>query len=383
MGTVATTPLNYLSPARLRLSIVCDTLDYVTATNFVDITLQLPQLAECSIRVGQAPDTALHRLAEETVALLTNNPAHHLRPFNFGSLPAEIQKHILTHTDLVSQSKVIWVHGGRLVTTNCCRQCTDALEACFCSVRHAAFSSMPCHCWVFPSALFLVSRKLTEYATEIFFSKNTFVAYPGDASPDPPDSLYLLYFLQQLPPTALKYIRNLRIEFSGLDYHFLDSDTKFQTHWTMAIEFISRSLILPRLCLRVVDKTSRDATEAWYTTGVDDSAELESQEWDLYQSLTEPLAKLKGIKDLWIHFSRPVHGKHYGNKWVELRQQREIILEKRIMGDEYNSTVRGKFLGRDRLRAIHDEIYRTVIIGPDGSKVWPPDYWPRFGEYQF
>ncbi|RDL33241.1 uncharacterized protein BP5553_08680 [Venustampulla echinocandica] len=373
----------YLSPASLRLSIVCDTLDYATAKPFTDVSIQLPQLAECSIRLGQAPNPAVHCLAEEAVYRLTSNPTDHLKPFNFGALPVEIQRRILTHTDLVSPFKVAWYHGGGLSTSECCRQCTDALEACFCSVRHAAFSSMPCQCWVFPSALFLVSRKLHEYATEIFFSKNTFVAYPGDASPDPPDSLHLLCFFQQLPPTALQYLSNLRIELSGLDYHLVDSGTEFQKNWTMAIDFISQNLVLHRLGLRVVDETSRGATEAWYTTGVDDSAELEAQEWQLYQHLAEPLVKLKSIKDLWIHFSRPVHGKYYGDKSLELRQQREIILEKSIIGDAYDNAARGKFIGRDRLQAKDDEIRRTIVVGSDRTKVWLPDNRPPFNEYQF
>ncbi len=245
-----------LSPASLRLSVVCDTLDYVTAQKFADISIQLPQLAKCSIRLGQAPDSALQRLAEDTVHQLTDHSTYHLKPFRFNALPEEIQRQILMHTDLISPAKIAWLDGGGLSGSNdCCQRCTDALEACFCSVRHAAYSSMPCHCWVFPATLFLVSRKMTRYAMEIFFSQNTFVAYPGDALPDLPDSIHHLRFLQQLPPTALQYLRNLRFEFSNLNHPYLDPGTDFQKHWALTIDFISRNLVLSQLTVRIIDET--------------------------------------------------------------------------------------------------------------------------------
>ena len=354
----------HLYPAQLRLSVVCDTLDYATAKEITEPLLQLPQLAECSIRLGQAQDSALHFLAQATVYQLTGQPSHHLnKPFNFSALPEEIQVTILGHTDLVSPVDIGWTNGAGLELPSCCMRCTDALEACCCAVLHAAYSSKSCDCWVMPSAIFLVSKKVHEYATEIFFSQNTFKIYPGDFSPD---SLHLLEFLRAIPSAAWQHLRAVQVELRGLEYRLLGSGTEYQNNWDLTIGFISQSLDLPRLCLRIEDAGSRGASEANLTTGSDDSAEVEEQEWMLYQHLGEPLSKLKGIKDLWIHFAPAPY-----RKFAELRKQREIILEKRIMGDAYDSTDRGKFMERDQRRAKEKEANANPIFGPDEAQIWP------------
>lgn len=212
---------------------------------------------------------------------------------------------------------------------------------------------------------------MNKYATEIFFSQNTFGANTGYNEPDLPDSIHHLRFLQQLPSAALQYVCNLRFEFSDLNHPYLDPGTDFQRNWASTIEFISENLVLSQLTVRIVDKTGRDATEAWYTTGVDDSAELEAEDWRLYQCLAEPLDNLKGIKDLWIHFTGPAHRTYYGDYWIQLRKQREVSLERRIMGNEYNSAARGKFVERDGLRARHSEMRKEVVLGPDNTIIWP------------
>ncbi|KIM99154.1 hypothetical protein OIDMADRAFT_56319 [Oidiodendron maius Zn] len=188
-----------------------------------------------------------------------------------------------------------------------------------------------------PSAIFSVSRRLHEYAIEIFFSKNTFKLYSLDLSPNQ-DSRYILRFLQAIPQRALKYIRSLRLVFDALDYHVLGPDTEFQNNWNSTVEFISQNLALCQLCVRIEDRSSRSGGSVEnLMTGRDDSAEMEDLEWIMYQRLAEPLESLGSLRALYIRFSLPPY-----KRYTELRKQREIILERRIMGDTYDSSTADK-----------------------------------------
>jgi hypothetical protein len=358
----------YITPSQLRLSIICDTLDYVTGEHIAETLLELPQLRECALRLGQAPDPSLHGLCEGTVLQLTSRPTYYHRhnSFPFSELPEEVQRQILGYTDLVCPEAIVWTGGYGLERSSCCMRCTDALEACCCSVLHAAYSSNLCSCWAMPSAIFSINRRLHEYAIEIFFSKNTFKLYPGDPEPES-DSRYLLRFLQAIPQRALMYIRSIHLIFEGLDYHILGPGKVFQKNWNSTVEFISRNLKLPQLCLTIEDHGSRfGGSVENLTTGRDDSAEVEDLEWIMYQRLAEPLESLGCLRALYIHFSRPPY-----ERFVELRKQREIILERRIMGDAYNSIATGKFVGRGHLQGLVKQAPAQIVLGPDETQIWP------------
>jgi len=205
-----------ICPGKLKLSVVCDTLDYATAKQITEPLLDLPHLSECSIRLGQIPDACLKDLAQEAVYQLTAQAEHNPRLFfNFSALPPEIQIQILGYTDLVSLDSITWVHKTKLDFISCCLQCTSTLESCCCSPLHAAYTSMTCCCWVIPSSLFLVGRKVRDQALKIFFSRNRFEIWPEKREDEPrlqPDSTHVLDFLQALPAAALQYIRSLHIK---------------------------------------------------------------------------------------------------------------------------------------------------------------------------
>jgi hypothetical protein len=58
-------------------------------------------------------------------------------------------------------------------------------------------------------------------------------------------------------------------------------------------------------------------------------------------------------------------------RFAELRNQREIVLEKRIMGDSYTSAARSKFAGRDCMQALMEQAAANPILGPYGTQIWP------------
>ena len=348
--------------SQLRLSIICDTLDYQTAEDIVKPLLELPALAECAIRLGQAPDHTLRRLAEKTALRVTGRPTHSLdNSFRFLHLPREIQWQVLAYTDLVSPGNIEWVSGRGIIDSGCCKKCTDALESCCCSLRHAAFTSTRCTCWAFPKAIFHASRMLHNYATQIFFSSNKFKVYTLDRF-EGGNHLCVLKFLHALPSRSLQHIRYLHCVFDGLSRDDLNPGNEYQENWKATVDFISHNLALRDLSLKIEDTTSRSQSVENLITGRDDSAEVEVLEWKLYQRMTEPISKLSGLKNFYVHFTNPPY-----EVYADLRSHRETILEKRVMGEAYDSD--DKFAERDYLQAI--EKAARPVLGPDGTQIWP------------
>lgn len=124
----------------------------------------------------------------------------------------EIQQQILCHTDLVAPHELKWGPVSGLAPFDCCKRCTDALDACYCSSKHAAFAPT-CTCWTMPNAMFQLSRKMGEESTRIFYSMNHFVVLPEwgrDVYPGAFRSLPILQFLRLLPQNALESLRSMR-----------------------------------------------------------------------------------------------------------------------------------------------------------------------------
>ena len=307
----------------------------------------------------------LRRLAELAVWQVTSH-SQPGQPFRFLDLPEELQINILSHTDLVAPESISWVDGQGLDLSACCKRCIDALEACCCPLQHAAFTSAQCTCWKIPKALFHVNSKVHKGATKVFFPQNSFKVHTLE-SPFTwddgriPDHKCLLKFLRSLPPNALPHIQSLHCVFPVFSNNDFKSGTASQKYWHATVGFIARNLTLPGLGL-IIEDDSRDAPNS-PETGAEVSDDEEEDKWKLYQRLIETLTQLWGLRNLYIHFAEPV------DKYVKLGNQHEAILEKRVMGEAYNSIVNGKFSQRNRLLAAGKAM--EPIIGPDGTQVWP------------
>ena len=214
----------------LRFTLICDCDDFQTALEVVKPLQSFPQLASCSIRLGQSPDDELRQVAEATAKYLTRS---RLSSFPFANLPDELQLKILSYTDLVSPVYLIWNQPSwkqepskvlRQFEDNrirCCLRCTDAAEVCACPVRHAAYTTGFCECWHFPWAIFLVSKRINQLATQIFFSENNFIF--GDPTLEDiddylpkPGYIYLsdvADFFRRPPAHFLEHLRCIRFSF--------------------------------------------------------------------------------------------------------------------------------------------------------------------------
>lgn len=220
----------------------------------------------------------------------------------------------------------------------------DSLDGCCCLVRHAAYATSSCVCWELPFNIFLVNHQFYKTGIEVFFSMNVFTLNweIADDRLDTPDGEKYVYPIKdmftKLPSAALQYIRYLCISIQGLTYVYFEDNHPFRRDWANAVNLIQSELTTPKLTLRIEDRTIRGMSYHNLTTGQDDSVEVEAEEWALYQRLAQPLADLQlPLQSFSIRFGMPPYGKFH-----QLRQDRQLVLEKRVAGKVYDVQSAGK-----------------------------------------
>ncbi|MCJ1388478.1 hypothetical protein MMC18_001325 [Xylographa bjoerkii] len=335
-----------IQPNRLRLSLVCDTLDQVTAKQILCPLFRMPTLAECAIRLGQAPNHDLRRLADSTILHVTDRP----RPrtgFRFLDLPEELQVQILSNSDLIAPKPIEWI-AGRL-----------------------------------PKAIFLVSHEIHDKATQLFYSRNQFKVHTlhVDAAWDDDDWLGsdhkgVLRFLRALPPQALPYIRELSCLFPYLRNKDFEAGTACSLNWRATWDFVAQNLVVSRLSLTIHDISSSGFNPTHIASVEEDEENFrlarEDAEWECYQRMIDPLVHLapkpKGFYvNLCCQFI-------YG--YSDLRWSRAQTLEQMVMGQNYDSDEDGNYAEDDR--PSKELVPEKRVYGPDGVQIWPFDWNSQF-----
>ena len=326
--------------SHLELVLICDVADYETAEEVVKPLLMMPTLKDCSIRLAQRPDHQLRRLAETTIARLTGRSMEHLNSaFRFPNLPEEIQQQILGYTDLVAPCPLVWFPEPGLVSSSCCWHCMEGSESSCCPIIHAAFTAK-CNCWRLPFEKFQVNRKMRGDAIRIFYSRNHFVirayrrhrAYcvmtPSQGSPS--------QSFPRFPRLAFRHLRSIQWVFPTFDVSSSPLSEDHLRDWSDTIELIAHTTDISRLSL-TVDMASdiRDLHIAYSYGLVPNTSD--SIMWAMYLRILEPMVLLKGLKDLFVHLGWPL-----GHGTRDLRDQQERELERRVMGEHYDSSSRGK-----------------------------------------
>lgn len=330
----------HIAQSQMRLTLLCDTVDYETAEEVVKPLLGLPTLKDCSIRLGRRPCHKLRRLAELTIARVTGRATDHLESvFRFTDLPEEIQEHILGFTDLVAPQDVQWESLHGLASSIYCDSCSEVSEACCCPVTHAAFTTA-CGCWRMPYEKFQVSHKMREDAIRIFYSKNHFVVHTLDC-PDLDDALNPLHaapprFLPPFPLHGFRYLRSLQWVFPRFYGTRLCHGENLLQDWLDTIDCMVRRVDVSKLIL-TIDMTSDLPILLFASANGLVNTTSEASMWSLYQQIIEPMIAFKGLQDLFVHLAWPLdHHKH------DLRVHQERVLERRVMGEHYDSSARGK-----------------------------------------
>ncbi|KAI9884435.1 MAG: hypothetical protein M1823_003789 [Watsoniomyces obsoletus] len=323
-----------ITPGQVRFSLVYEVPDAVLARPVLEPLKELPPLADCAISLHRTPDVALAELAKAAAEqAMGGSSAASQRPFPFQKLPVELQRQVLSATDLVVRwdptqltTEGIAVTDGHLyIERQCCMRCTDAGEDCCCPLRRAAFARH-CACYQVPTALFRINHAIGREARYIFYSSNRFT-FDGDMRET-------LTWFQRLPEDALKALRRIDFSFETRQL-VIEWEKEREEPWRELIEFIGEHLELSKLWLSI--DAGHDGDEGW------------DQEYDLpeyYERMIDPLRTLKGLAKFHVFLVYP-------------ESDYETIAEKAVMGSDYDSAADGKISYQTR-----NELYPHRPPGP-------------------
>ncbi|KAF4634079.1 hypothetical protein G7Y89_g4036 [Cudoniella acicularis] len=318
----------------LRLEFICDVEDLETAQEIVKPLHQLPVLNDLSIRISKRPTRALQILAQTTRLQVMGriNRGSSLPTFrHYDSLPKELRLLILEQTSLICPMEIQWRSECNMFLPKHDSKCGLTRDICVCSVEHGAASSR-CQCYQKPFSIFHVSHRMRLEAQEVFYSKNHFVIGPHFGSrifdSRTPDELEILLFLLMIPEDAIHHLRSLEIVFPLYPRNFLRREGKAHNSWLKAIDIITREIDVSRLTLNIC------FIPLPHHGLFDRSDKLVA---DICQWFLEPLAQLKGLKDLFVNL-----GSRIDTKYEDIRVRKERELEEMIMGIGYDSSGRGK-----------------------------------------
>jgi hypothetical protein len=340
----------YIQPSRLELYFACDTQDYETAKQVAEPILQMPTLKDCAIRLGREPNDDLQHLAEEVVLRVTGVSKICFCPqFRFMDLPKELQFRILEFSDLITPYEVEWWPRKGLHMARAIRNHTDYWEGCYLSGYHSAFSSKY-RCWSPPSALFLVCWEMRRDAMEVFYSTNHFAILPRGGCYEPveesPDRVETSLFLSQVPSYAMPYLRSIEIVFPLFEKDYLRSDEPGYQDWLNAIDYIARNANIPKLSITIYMSDVHKNTPVPFRWGLNREQKLTIMK--MYGRTLRPLARLAGLRDLFVHLICPMDRQLWpaSDQVSEFRARETRKMERKfeqlVMGDDYDSISRGK-----------------------------------------
>ncbi|KAL1902388.1 hypothetical protein Sste5346_001368 [Sporothrix stenoceras] len=368
----------HLEPGQLRLDFVCDTKDRATAEQISNTLTMLPQLQECSVRLGCKPHWDTRMLSLRTTRRLQEAPFKCSNDRSIGKraysyyLPTEILTRILEYSDLIAPYDLEWRPDGGFAPYDCCKSCTSTLDCCTCSKYYATHSTT-CKCWLPPTALFLVNRQVHDAAMTIFYGRNRFVALPPGGrmngngyfisktrkllkdSEDPP----LAQFLARIPQRAHALIRYLILVMPSTVpwYRRPAVEEDGGRVWVITKELVKQRLDLQQLQLSMYSETifyihSDDLSPCWADYAV------------AYSRMLGDLSVWRGLRDFFLYLQYPHPYR------VRSFDKVAIPFEKALMGDDYNSIERGKW--DEPLRLWYNGQSREgTVYGPNGTRVWP------------
>ncbi|MCJ1364387.1 hypothetical protein MMC16_003497 [Acarospora aff. strigata] len=143
-------------------------------------------------------------------------------------------------------------------------------------------------------------------------------------------------FLSWIPQHATKFLRSVQLVLVVHDYNYGLPGATETTKWLKSIDFIAQNTNVPRLTLTIDMSSELDAYGDGYGY-VLPRIDPDGAMWTVYQRIMEPMVRLKGLQNLFVHLSWPL-----SDLEEDLRHLHERILERRVMGDDYDSVSKGK-----------------------------------------
>ena len=370
----------FIRPKKLQLFLICDVTDLEAARAVARPLLDgsLPTLGECNIRISQHVDLAMNQIASQVAKHATGYSVTGTEPtFRFLDLPWEIRHRILQYTDLTTPfHEIYWnPHNGYYVVHtmdyqwqirpedhhgSLFRDCWQRLQVrdlgCFCSRYHSVYTKH-CQCWQPPTSLFLVCKSLAREAQDVFFSNNKFIITPIDGCGRAPTTILPRFeastFMQEIIPSqCLHLLRFLEIVFPPLDEEYLAPRGSALKDWEHTMEHLQDKLNLPSLTLRVYFADFYSTCHATLFRKQLGRKEGTAKVGRAYMRTIHPLQKPKAnrLRKLFVHAAWPWMWTEKGQNTA--RKSRWIVdtdvfnlerrLERRVMGEEYDSALLGK-----------------------------------------
>ncbi|CAF9926903.1 MAG: hypothetical protein HETSPECPRED_006450 [Heterodermia speciosa] len=220
------------------------------------------------------------------------------------NLPSEIRLQILMETDLVRRTTPMkaWMDDDKI------------------EIEHGKLVPSTCACYSVPTAIFQVSKLFNCEATEIFFSKNIFM-FRGDL-------LATTQFLAGLPNPAVQNLRiiELHLDFDQIYFGLSTPGSRISREWHDLISLLRERLLLSKLWLSIL-AIDPDTQFKFVTLNNDGDHDYQWLHTASFQ-LLKPLDQLKGLRKF-----------HVSLCWST---DFEAVVEKAVMGPEYDSLAEGK-----------------------------------------
>lgn len=355
-------------PHQLKLYLTAEPADSQTANAILDPLRKLPVLQDAAINLGTHLEKIEARsLARDSALSLTNK----LRfpPFRFLNLPLELQEQILQNTNLADRHHLVWgPEKERLQGWASRWNCGDPGSKrpfvnwkAFCSEMNNAAFDPRCQCRESPLSYFLVSKAFADVARYVFYASRLYptASCSGQLGKmieydffDGYYKLALLSFLKRAPQMYLSSLTHITIILPPLAPTYLVClERPSWDEWVACIESLSRLTDLRRLTLEIhfsdQDSLSYHPADPYsfqhrsVLARRTRDALMEEAMLETYTRVLTPLKTLgPELRALLVYVAWPLcRGAD------EDRKADERMLERMIMGEEYDSTKWGK---RDR-----------------------------------
>jgi hypothetical protein len=390
--------LTHAKPGRMTLHLVCETGDSESTRLILQPLNEHPGvLKECHIRLDPFRNGCTSNLAEEAALRAKGLDRDTESPFRFLDLPAEIRSNILTFTDLVTPTgEVQWsakkgfgtisahswcgigLHDDSVGAVEhafqfwACQSWHPSLDVPFCRADMSAYSSR-CKCWMPPKSLMLVNRSMYQDAMAVFYRCNRITVLPDPNAveayigPGMRGRLNASRFItRHVEPMMLSYLRHLEFVFPGAWWTgaSVDPENPDFLDWRFAIDHLRAQANLAGLKLIVHMRLKferyhppprtydhRRIFELHFTNG----GSLQFAGSKTHLLWLQPLKVLRegGLQRLFVflewtwHWTpsnacSPHRCRFDPSPVDECTKEMEVWLEKRVMGDDYDSSKMGK-----------------------------------------
>lgn len=361
-------------PHQLTIYLTAEPADSQTANAVLDPLRKFPVLQDAAINLGTHLGNIEARSLARNLALSLTNKLNY-PPFRFLDLPLELQQQILQHTILVDEAFMVSEPRERLhgwaSRQNCCgfsQRHPFVDPVAFCSEENTGAFDPRCECRESPLSYFRVSKAFAEVARYVFYARNEFRLFPTDSWPgqleeiaergtlggDGYYELALPSFLRRIPQRHVSSLTHITIILPPLaPTYLLDEDQQHRSwdEWVASIQSLGQSADLRRLTLKVhfSDQdplphlpTDPQTFQHWSMLARRTrDAPLEESMLETYTRVLTPLKALgPELRALLVYVAWPLCRGADGDRKAD-----EKMLERMIMGEEYDSAKWGK---RDR-----------------------------------